>query len=127
MVWSEFRRILMADFRGAILIPSPTDPAFAMGWITRRIAGSITFAVVSAILTAYATFRGWISGELTLTTASGAAIIGIAFLSSLVVTSRMKSNDQARQAWTAWEQNQRAWQVYYAQMYAAYGYAPRRR
>jgi hypothetical protein len=117
----------MADFRSAMLIPSATDRDLVMSWITRRIAGSITFAVVSAILTAYATYRGWISGELTLTTAAGAGILGIAFLSSLVVTSRMKSNDQARQAWDAWEQNQRAWQQYYAQMYAAYGYVPRRR
>lgn len=95
-----------------------------MGWITRRIAGSITFAIVSAILTAYATYRGWISGELTLTTVAGASILGIAALFSLVVTSRMKANDQARKAWEAWDQNQRAWQEYYARIYAAYGYVP---
>jgi hypothetical protein len=98
-----------------------------MGWITRRIAGSITFAIVSAILTAYATFRGWISGELVLTTTAGVTILGIAFLCSLAVTSHMKATDNARKAWEEWEQNQRAWQEYYARMYAGYGYVPRRR
>src|SRR5688572_2632854 len=114
------------DSRFTILISSPTDAALVMGWITRgwitrRIAGFITFATVSALLGGYATFRGWISGELTLTTTMGAIILGIAFLASLIVTSRMKTTDDTRKAWEAWEQNQRAWQEYYARIYAAYG------
>ncbi len=92
-----------------------------MGWITRRIAGFVTFVVVSALLGAYAAYRGWISGEPSLTTATGAAILGIAFLTSLAVTSHIKRNDQIR---TAWEENQRAWQEYYARMYAGYGRRP---
>lgn len=95
-----------------------------MGWITRRIAGFVTFAIVSALLGGYATFRGWISGELTLTTATGVIILGIAFLVSLVVTSHMKANEQNRMAWEAWEANQRAWREYYARLY--YGQSPRR-
>lgn len=89
-----------------------------MGWITRRIAGFVTFVVVSAILGAYAAYRGWISGEPSLSTATGAAILGIAFLASLAVASRMKRDDQVRKAW---EENQRAWQEYYARMYAGNG------
>jgi hypothetical protein len=128
----EAGTIVTGDFRDVILIRSSTDPSRAMawittGWITRRIAGFITFAVVSSILTAYATLRGWISGELIPTTAAGAAILGIAFLCSLAVTSRMKATDNARKAWEAWEQNQMAWQEYYARMYSGYGYVPRRR
>lgn len=92
-----------------------------MGWITRRIAGFVTFVIVSAILGAYAAYRGWISGEPSLTTTTGAVILGIAFLMSLSVTSHMKRNDQIRKAW---EENQRAWQEYYAGLYAGYG--PRR-
>ncbi len=84
-----------------------------MGWITRRIAGYVTFAIVSAILTAIAIARGWMSGGLTLTTTTGAVIIGIAFLVSLAVTSRMKRKDNAQKAW---EQYNRAWQDYYARM-----------
>lgn len=91
-----------------------------MSWITRRIAGMVTFAVVSTILAAYATYRGWMSGELTLTTTAGIVIFGIAGLASLLVTSQMKSNDNVRKAWAAWEANQRAWQEYYARMYAGY-------
>ena len=92
-----------------------------MGWITRRIAGSVKFVIVTAILGAYAAFRGWISGNPTLSTATGAIILGIAFLVSLGVTSSMKRNDQIREAWEA---NQRAWQEYYARFYP--GYARRR-
>jgi hypothetical protein len=115
-----------------MLIRSSGDPFRTMGWITpgwitRRIAGFITFAVVSTILTAFATLRGWISGDLIPTTSAGATILGIAFLSSLAVTSRMKATDNARKAWEAWEQNQMAWQEYYARMYSGYGYVPRRR
>lgn len=95
-----------------------------MGWITRRVAGFVTFAIVSALLGGYATFRGWISGELTLSTATGAVILGIAFLASLAVTSHMKTNEQTRKAWEAWEANQRAWREYYARVY--YGQRPRR-
>ena len=84
-----------------------------MGWITRRIAGYVTFAIVSAILTAIAVARGWLSSGLTLTTTTGAVILGIAFLVSLAVTSRMKRNDTARKAWTEYN---RAWQDYYARM-----------
>ena len=39
-----------------------------MGWITRRIAGSITFTIVAVVLTAYAVARGWLTGGLSLTT-----------------------------------------------------------
>src|SRR5438445_562331 len=85
-----------------------------MGWITRRIAGSVTFVIVTAILGAYAAFRGWISGNPTLSTATGAVILGIAFLVSLGVTSSMKRTDEIRKAWEA---NQRAWQEYYARSY----------
>jgi hypothetical protein len=95
------------------------------GWITRRIAGFITFAVVSALLGGYATYRGWISGEVTVTTMAGAIILGIAALASLVVTSQMKSTENVRKAWAAWQQNQLAWRDYYARMYAGYYYRRR--
>lgn len=84
-----------------------------MGWITRRIAGYVTFAIVSSILTAIALARGWMSGGLTLTTTTGAVILGIAFLVSLAVTSRMKRKDTAQKAW---DEYNRAWQDYYARM-----------
>ncbi len=89
-----------------------------MGWISRRIAGFVTFAVVTAVLGAYAATRGWISGEPSLSTATGAVILGFAFLVSLGVTSNMKRNDRTR---NAWEDYQRAWQEYYARMYPGYG------
>lgn len=88
-----------------------------MGWITRRIAGSLTFTIVAAFLGSVAALSGWLSGGLSLATAKGAAILGFAFLFSLVVTSRMKRRDEYRKAWEA---NQRAWQEYYARMYPAY-------
>lgn len=91
-----------------------------MGWITRRIAGFVTFAIVSTVLATYATLRGWISGELTLTTTTGIVILGIAALASLVVTTHMKRNDDVRKAWAAWHENQRAWQEYYMRMYPQY-------
>lgn len=88
-----------------------------MGWITRRIAGFITFTIVAAILGSYAALRGWLVGELSLASATGAIILGIAFLCSLAVTSRMQAEDNSQKAW---EENQRAWQQYYARMYPAY-------
>lgn len=88
-----------------------------MGWITRRIAGFITFVVVSALLGGIATIQGWLSGGLSLTTVTGAVILGIAFLASLVVTSNMKRNDEIRKAW---QENQRAWDAYYARVYPGY-------
>ena len=88
-----------------------------MGWITRRIAGFITFTIVAAILASYAALRGWLVGELSLASTTGAIILGIAFLCSLAVTSHMKANDEYRKAWEA---NQRAWQEYYARVYPAY-------
>src|SRR2546422_4019930 len=66
-----------------------------MGWITRRIAGSVTFVIVSAILTAWAIAAGHLSGSPTLSTAWGAGILGVAFLVSLAVTHRMKVQDQS--------------------------------
>lgn len=88
-----------------------------MGWITRRIAGFITFTIVAAVLGSYAALRGWLVGELSLASATGAIILGIAFLCSLAVTSRMKEQDEYRKAWEA---NQRAWQEYYARLYPTY-------
>ncbi len=87
-----------------------------MGWITRRIAGSITFVVVSAILGAWAVSTGHLTGEPTLSTAWGAGILAFAFLVSLGVTHHMKAKDQARKAW---EDNALAWQEYWARAYAA--------
>jgi len=84
-----------------------------MGWITRRIAGYVTFAIVSTILTAIAVARGSLSGGLTLTTTTGIVILGSAFLVSLAVTSRMKRNENARKTWDNYN---RAWQEYYARM-----------
>lgn len=84
-----------------------------MGWITRRIAGSITFLIVSAILTAIAITNGWLTTEPTLTTTAGVVIFGTAGLLSLAVTSSMKRNDRVQQAWDDYN---RAWQDYYAQM-----------
>lgn len=111
-----------------MLISFPADRASVMSWITRRIAGFITAATVSAFLGSYATYRGWISGELnllTVTTMTGVIILGISALASLLVTSRMKETDEVRKAWTAWEQNQRAWQDYYARLYAGTYYRRR--
>ena len=82
-----------------------------MGWITRRIAGSVTFVIVSAILTTWAIATGRLSGEPTLSTAWGAGILIFAFLVSLAVTHRMKVRDQIQKAW---EDNARAWQEYWA-------------
>lgn len=91
-----------------------------MGWITRRVAGFLTFAIVSSILGSIAIAKGWLSGEPTLTTSTGIVIIVIAFLVSLAVTTHMKRNEQARKAW---EEYNRAWQEYYARMgYYPYGY-----
>lgn len=87
-----------------------------MGWITRRIAGSITFVVVTAILGAWAVATGHLTGEPTLSTAWGAGILAFAFLVSLGVTHHMKVKDRTRKAW---EENARAWQEYWARAYAA--------
>jgi len=95
---------------------SAADDERAMGWISRRIAGFITFAIVSSVLAAWALSRGYITGEPTLGTTWGLAILGIAFLASVAVTHHMKIRDQARKAW---EDYQRAWQEYYARMQAA--------
>ena len=89
-----------------------------MGWFGRRIAGFLTFAIVSATLGAYAVSRGWISGEPTRSTTSGVVVLGTAFLASLVVTTRMKRREQEQRAWEA---NAQAWQAYYAQMVPGYG------
>ena len=83
-----------------------------MGWITRRIAGSITFTIVAVVLTAYAVARGWLTGGLSLTT-TGLVILGIAAICSLAVTTHMKHTDKARKAWEAW-------QDYYVRMYPQY-------
>lgn len=88
-----------------------------MGWITRRIAGFITFSIVAGFLGSVAALSGWLTGGLSLATARGAAILGFAFLCSLIVTSRMKRRDKYQEAWEA---NQRAWQEYYARMYPGY-------
>lgn len=77
-----------------------------MGWIKRRVAGFLVFAVASAILGAFAVSRGWLTGEPTLGTATGATIVGISFLLSLAVSSRMKKRDRIRKAQ---EQNAPAW------------------
>ncbi len=97
-----------------------------MGWITRRVAGYIVFAVASAVLGAIAVSQGYLTGEPTLATTCGVIIIGVAFLISFAATTRMKERDVAqkdREEWErAWrdhyarqsEQVQRAWQEYHA-------------
>ncbi len=85
-----------------------------MGWIRRRIVGYIVFAIVSSILGAIAIAGGYITGGPTLATLCGALILGVAFLISLAVTSRMKDDDVAKKNA---EENARAWQEYYARMY----------
>src|SRR6266545_3430094 len=80
--------------------------------------GSPEISPLVAVLGAYAATRGLISGEPTLSTATGAFILGVAFLLSLAITSNMKHKDQTRKAW---EDYQRAWQEYYARIYAGYG------
>jgi hypothetical protein len=88
-----------------------------MGWITRRVAGYVTFAIVSGILGAVAIAGGYLTGPPSLTTTCGLVILGSAFLVSLGVTSSMKRKDLARKAW---EENARAWQEYYASVDAAW-------
>src|SRR5947208_1524016 len=85
----------------------------SMGWITRRIAGSITFTIVTVLLGSYAALRGWLVGGVSLATTTGIVILGIAALCSLGVTSRMKREDKGRKAW-------QAWQDYYVRMYPGY-------
>ena len=97
-----------------------------MGWITRRIAGYIVFAVASSVLGAIAVSQGYLTGEPTLATACGAVILGAAFLISFAVTTRMKERDvadkrreESERAWKEYyarqaEQVQRAWREYYA-------------
>jgi len=84
-----------------------------MGWITRRIAGSVTFTVVVVLLGSYAALRGWLVGGVSLATTTGVVILGIAALCSLGVTSRMKREDKDHKAW-------QAWQDYYTRMYPGY-------
>src|SRR2546430_10688682 len=74
-----------------------------MGWITRRIAGSITFTIATVLLGSYAALRGWLVGGVSLATTTGIVILGIAALCSLGVTSRMKREDKGREAWQAWQ------------------------
>jgi len=81
-----------------------------MGWITRRIAGAIVFSCVASILGAYAVAKGYISGEPTLSTACGAAILGFSFLVSLAVTTHMKHKAKIK----------KAWEEYYAYWYPQY-------
>jgi len=92
-----------------------------MGWITRRIAGFVTFVIISAVLGAWALSTGYITGEPTLSTARGAAILGVAFVASLAVTHRMKVRDRTQKAWDDYN---RAWQEYYARLYAGQGRRP---
>ena len=98
-----------------------------MGWITRRVAGYITFAIVTGILSFVAITGGYLTGPPGLTTTCGIVILGTAFLVSLGVTSSMKRKDLVRKAW---EENAQAWQAYYAGVdqawrdYYARAYAP---
>ena len=87
-----------------------------MGWITRRIAGFITFVVVSTILGAWAISTGHLSGEPTWVTAWGAGILGFSMLVSLGVTHRMKVREKAQKAWDEYNQ---AWADYWARVAAA--------
>jgi hypothetical protein len=85
-----------------------------MGWITRRIAGSITFTIVAALLASYAALRGWLVGGLSLATTTGLVILGIAALCSLAVTSRMRHQDVEKKAWKDWQDAYvRAYPQYY--------------
>jgi hypothetical protein len=88
-----------------------------MGWITRRIAGSITFTIVVVLLGSYAALQGWLVGGVSLATTTGIVILGIAALCSLAVTSHMKRQDQTKKAW-------KEWQDYYVRAYPQY-YRPR--
>src|SRR5207249_3489590 len=51
-----------------------------MGWITRRIAGSITFTLVTVLLGSYAALQGWLVGGVSVFTTTGLVILGIAAL-----------------------------------------------
>ena len=92
-----------------------------MGWITRRIAGFVTFAIVSAVLGAWAFNAGYITGEPTLSTTRGVLILGVAFLVSLALTHRMKVKEKTQKAW---DEYNRAWQEYYARAYPGEGRKP---
>ena len=85
-----------------------------MGWVSRRVVGYIVFAVVSAILGAIAISKGYISGEPTLSTVAGVIILGVAFLVSFAVTTRMKDRDVARKKR---EKIEAQWREYYARVY----------
>jgi len=98
---------------GAESFSCRSDTPCIMGWITRRIAGSITFTIVTVLLGSYAALRGWLVGGVSLATTTGIVILGIAALCSLGVTSRMKREDKDREAW-------QAWQDYYTRMYPGY-------
>src|SRR5437764_510164 len=54
-----------------------------MGWITRRIAGSITFTIVVVLLGSYAALQGWLVGGVSVFTTTGLVILAIAALCSL--------------------------------------------
>src|SRR3989442_12037109 len=89
------------DFRPATLIAGRWNHHPVMAWITRRIAGSITFVIVSAILGAWAVASGHLTGEPTLSTAWGAGILAFAFLVSRAGTHRTKVSERTRKAWGA--------------------------
>ena len=85
-----------------------------MGWVSRRVVGYIVFAVVSAVLGAIAVSKGYISGEPTRSTVTGVIILGVAFLVSFAVTTRMKDRDAARKKR---EKIEEQWREYYARVY----------
>ena len=98
----------------------------ARGWVTRRIAGYIIFAIVSSIFGAIAVSQGFLTGGPTFQTMCGAFILAISFLVSFALTTRMKERSVDRMEREQWEgawkeyyarqaqQVQRAWQEYYA-------------
>ena len=84
-----------------------------MGWVSRRV-GYIALAVVSAVLGAIAVSKGYISGEPTLSPVAGIIMLGVAFLVSFAVTTRMKDRDVARKKR---EKIEGQWREYYARVY----------
>ena len=63
---------------------------------------------------AIAVSKGYISGEPTLSTVAGVIILGVAFLVSFAVTTRMKDRDVARKKR---EKIEEQWREYYARVY----------
>src|SRR5205809_7707700 len=102
---------------GAESFSCQSDTPCIMGWITRRIAGSITFTIVAVLLGSYAAVQGWLVGGVSVFTTTGLVILGIAARCSLAVTSRMKEQDREKKAW-------KDWQEYYVRAYPQY-YRPR--